>query len=319
MRIATFNILHGRSLSDGQVDLDRLADAVRSLDADVLALQEVDRDQPRSHGADLTHVAAEAMGADEHRFVATMSGLPDVWTAATGDEQPESSAYGVSLLSRFPVSSWKVLALPSPQQRVPVTFPDRKRPVLVKDEARTALAARVDTPEGQVTVVGTHLTFIPGWNVAQLRHIMRATRGMPRPFLLMGDLNMAGGEPSRHSGLRPLVTATTFPLTEPTEQLDHILVDGEVRTTEPGHSRNLGMSDHRALSVGVSLGRTAVPQETDGGKVASPSDGAVPATQQPARQQPSTEDAASEEAAVAEAARERPTREQATTEAARRR
>ena len=33
------------------------------LDPDILALQEVDRDQPRSHLADLTAVAAEAMGA----------------------------------------------------------------------------------------------------------------------------------------------------------------------------------------------------------------------------------------------------------------
>ena len=34
MRIATFNILHGRSLDDGRVDVDRLAAAVKSLDAD---------------------------------------------------------------------------------------------------------------------------------------------------------------------------------------------------------------------------------------------------------------------------------------------
>ena len=76
MRLATFNILHARSLADGQVDLDRFAAAVRDLDADVLALQEVDRDQPRSHGADLTVLAAEAMGAPEHRFAAVLHGEP---------------------------------------------------------------------------------------------------------------------------------------------------------------------------------------------------------------------------------------------------
>ncbi|MFC7405436.1 endonuclease/exonuclease/phosphatase family protein [Georgenia alba] len=264
MRLATFNILHGRSLDDDRVDLERFADAVRRLDADVLALQEVDRDQPRSHGADLTAVAAEAMGAVEHRFVATMSGLPEVWTAATGEEQPEQAAYGIALLSRFPVSSWKVLSLPSPRRRVPVTFPDRLRPVLVQDEARTALAACVDSPEGPVSVAATHLTFVPDWNVAQLRHIVRSTRDMPRPFVLLGDLNLAGGEPSRHSGLRPLVTATTFPTDDPTEQLDHILVEGEVRITEPGRSLHLDMSDHRALTVGVSLGRVG---PADAGRV----------------------------------------------------
>ena len=43
MRLATFNLLHGRSPADGVVDPDRLVAAVASLDADVLALQEVDQ------------------------------------------------------------------------------------------------------------------------------------------------------------------------------------------------------------------------------------------------------------------------------------
>jgi endonuclease/exonuclease/phosphatase family metal-dependent hydrolase len=76
VRIATFNILHGRSPSDDRVDVERLAAAVKDLDADVLGLQEVDRDQPRSMGADLTAVAAEAMGAVDSQFVAALAGTP---------------------------------------------------------------------------------------------------------------------------------------------------------------------------------------------------------------------------------------------------
>ena len=38
VRLATFNILNGRSQQDDRVDLDRFADAIASLDADVLAL-----------------------------------------------------------------------------------------------------------------------------------------------------------------------------------------------------------------------------------------------------------------------------------------
>src|SRR6059036_3623475 len=112
MRLATFNILHGRSTRDDVVDLDRLRDCVRSLDADVLALQEVDLDQPRSGNADLTAVAAEAMGAVSHRFVAAISGTPGAtWMAATGREQPGTAAYGIALLSRFLASSWQVVHL----------------------------------------------------------------------------------------------------------------------------------------------------------------------------------------------------------------
>ena len=64
-------------MSDDKVDVDRLAAAVASLDADVLALQEVDRDQPRSHLADLTAVAAEAMGADAACVLKTLMVLVD--------------------------------------------------------------------------------------------------------------------------------------------------------------------------------------------------------------------------------------------------
>lgn len=103
MRVATFNILHCRAVGDG-VEPRRLTECVRRLDPDVLALQEVDCDQPRSERADLTVAAAEAMGAVAHRFVAAISGTPGATrVAATGREQPGSAAYRIALLSRFRV------------------------------------------------------------------------------------------------------------------------------------------------------------------------------------------------------------------------
>src|SRR4051812_48688466 len=165
VRIGTFNILHGRSLEDDRVDVERLASAVKSLDADVLGLQEVDRDQPRSMGADLTAVAAEAMGAPDHQFVAALAGAPGgTWMAATGEEQPGSATYGVALLSRFPVVSWRVVRPPALRSRVPMWFKGSRRPVLVHDEPRVAVAAVIDGPHGQFTVCTTHLSFVPGWN-----------------------------------------------------------------------------------------------------------------------------------------------------------
>src|SRR5580765_7232692 len=103
MRVATFNVLNGRSPADQRVHLTGLTDAVREIDADVLALQEVDHNQHRAEQADLTAVAAEAMGAVEHRFVAALSGTPgSTWIAATGEEHPDAAAYGIALLSRYP-------------------------------------------------------------------------------------------------------------------------------------------------------------------------------------------------------------------------
>ena len=129
LRLATFNILHGRNPADDQVDLGTFADAVAGLDADVLALQEVDRNQPRSHGADLTAVAADAMGAVDSRFVAAMSGTAGAtWVAATGTEQPDAAAYGVALLSRHPVSAWEVVRLPAVRVPVPMRFSGDRLP-----------------------------------------------------------------------------------------------------------------------------------------------------------------------------------------------
>ncbi|KQR16028.1 endonuclease/exonuclease/phosphatase family protein [Cellulomonas sp. Leaf334] len=251
MRLATFNILHARSLGDGQVDLDRFAAAVRDLDADVLALQEVDRDQPRSHGADLTVLAAEAMGAPEHRFAAVLHGEPGLWTAATGDHQPATASYGIALLSRHPVREWRVLKLPVLRRRAPVLWPGNRWPALVSDEPRAALAAVIQAPEGELTVVATHLTFIPGWSTRQLRTLVSYVSGLPRPLVLMGDLNIGGDRPARVSGMRPLATAATFPVSHPLRQLDHILADGPVEAVGAGRAVDTGLSDHRALVVDV--------------------------------------------------------------------
>jgi endonuclease/exonuclease/phosphatase family metal-dependent hydrolase len=251
MRLATFNILHGRSPADDRVDPSRLAAAVRELDADILGLQEVDRDQERSGRLDLTAVAAEAMGAQEHRFVAALSGTPGAtWTAATGDDQPETAAYGVALLSRHPVRSWEVVRLPSLPGRVPMRFPDQRVPRLVSDEPRVAVAAVVETPDGDLSVTTTHLSFVHGWNVVQLRRVVKALGGCPQPRVLMGDLNMSPETARRASGLTAAVSEPTFPVGEPTRQLDHVLVDG---LTGPfrGTSHAMELSDHRALVVDV--------------------------------------------------------------------
>lgn len=258
MRLATFNILHGRSLTDNEVDLDRYAAAVASLDADVLALQEVDRDQPRSHGADLTAIAAEAMGAVAHRFAATLTGLPTVWTAATGDLQPGTASYGVALLSRWPVSSWKVIPIAPMRRAVPVMRLDDDALTMVVDEPRVALAAVVETPDGPLTAVSTHLSFIPEWTPIQLDRLVTALADLPRPAVLLGDLNMFGSRPTALTGWRSMGEALTFPVDEPDRQIDHVLAAGAVEATSEARSVATGISDHRALVVDV-VHSAAVP------------------------------------------------------------
>lgn len=249
MRVATFNILHGRSPADDRVDVDRFATAVAALDADVLALQEVDRNQPRSANADLTAVAAEAMGAQEHRFVAALSGSPGAtWIAATGEEQPDAAAYGIALLSRYPVTAWEVVRLPPPPTPVPMWFRGGRLPELVRDEPRVAVAAQVQGPDRLLTVANAHLSFVGWWGRRQLRQVM-ASLEASKDLLLAGDLNMAPDPAVRLTGMTPLVTAETFPVEAPREQLDHLLARGQVGRLRGSSVHALPLSDHRALSV----------------------------------------------------------------------
>jgi endonuclease/exonuclease/phosphatase family metal-dependent hydrolase len=247
MRIATFNILSGRSPADEQVHEDRFRNAVRRLDADLLGLQEVDRNQPRSQHADLTAVAAEAMDAPHHLFVAALSGTPGAtWSAATGDEQPDSAAYGIAFLSRYEVLGWRVVRLPAAPVPVPHRFHGRVLPDWVRDEPRVAVVADVDTPRGRMDLVTTHLSFLSPWNRVQLRRLCRGLEPRTRPVVLMGDLNMGPGAARRVTGMTPLAGGRTFPAGAPTMQIDHILATPGLRATHGGPLA-LPLSDHRAL------------------------------------------------------------------------
>ena len=251
MRLATFNVLHGRSPADDRVDLPRFAAAVETLDADVLALQEVDRAQPRSGAADLAGLAAQAGGYAHAQFVPALSGLPGVWRPAPDGAAPDEPAYGVALLSRLPVRSWRAVQLPALRWSVPVWFSGRPRPELVQDEPRVAAVAQLEARGGPLTVVSTHLSFLEGWNVLQLRRLVRALTGEPR-LLVAGDLNMPPHRARRASGLRPMAPGLTFPADAPLRQLDHVLGRGAVAA---GGARvwDLPLSDHRALSLEVDL------------------------------------------------------------------
>jgi endonuclease/exonuclease/phosphatase family metal-dependent hydrolase len=253
VRLATFNLLHGRSLSDGTVHADRIHAAIADLDADVLGLQEVDRAQPRSGLLDLTALAADALHAETHRFAAAVVGTPgqtwEPWHSGADIGHPQ---YGIALVSRFPVQRWQITELPGAPVRSPVYVPDGGL-LLLRDEPRVLLAAVLETPDGPLTVATTHLSFVPGWNVRQLRAAVRALRGLPAPRVLLGDLNMPAGPVRAFTGWRPLARAATVPSPSPKTQLDHVLADPrgaaalgrvvQVRTPP------VPVSDHRPLVV----------------------------------------------------------------------
>lgn len=258
VRLATINIASGRG-ADGVVRTDRLAAAVAGLGADVVALQEVDHLLPRSGGVDQSaavEAACTGTGPAWHsRFAAAVSGTPGPGGGSSPalSSTPGEAAYGVAIVTRYPIVSWRELRLSPARGRRPVMLPPGTMPPVwfIADEARVALAVVLRTPLGPLTVITTHLSFAPVRAAMQLRTLRRWATALPGPRLLLGDLNLPGSLPEKVSGWNPLVQARTFPATSPRVQLDHVLGDGlDHRVTAAG-AVVVGGSDHRGLVVAL--------------------------------------------------------------------
>ena len=294
MRFATFNVLHGRPIQDGRplpapagAAADPLAEAVASLDADVLALQEVDRLQERSGRVDQALVAAAALAAKDWRYASALHGRPvpgQGWVldpAASrlrvyGPGEPADAApggipsHGIALLTRLPARDWRALRLAPAPLRLPLRVPGRPGLIPVHDQPRAALAAVLEGGRGPFTVVAVHLSFVPGWNVGQLVAVHRWIADLPRPHLLLGDVNLvgpvpgivlSGAEVARQLGSRvpperwrDLARAPTYPSHRPVVQFDHVLAAG----VAPDAVRSVStpatpISDHRPIVAELAL------------------------------------------------------------------
>jgi endonuclease/exonuclease/phosphatase family metal-dependent hydrolase len=244
MRVASFNLLSGLAPSDGRFDLPRMLAAAASLEADVLGIQEVDRLQAATGHVDMTAEIASALGAVDYRFVAALEGVPAQRWHPAREELPDGPSYGIGLVSRRPVLAWHVLRLPSLPVYVPFPNPATKRLLWIRDQPRVAIAAELDG----VTVATTHLSFVAGWNVVQLRKVRRWLQDLPGPHVLMGDFNLPRSLAVRSTGWTSLVAAKTFPSWNPKVQLDHILTSGGL-VASAADARALPLSDHCAVTV----------------------------------------------------------------------
>ncbi len=262
MRIATFNMQHGRS-GRGTEDwgkvpdaasLIALADELRPLQIDVLCLQEVDQGQQRSSGLNQSEILARELGMDHHRFAAFFQGF-----VGGLRRQPKRSdaagrmAFGIATLSRFPVSSWHIHPMPRPIPAIRFQRGTIRRPgsfVRFVDTTRTLLAAVVDSPDGPVAVANTHLTLERAIARRQLRDVMRSVGELPEPRILAGDLSLSPEDVATETRMNALATAPTYTTQDPRRQPDHILASDSVTAVESGDVA-LGFSDHRLLWVDI--------------------------------------------------------------------
>lgn len=220
--VATYNV-HRCIGADGRYDPDRTQVVIEELDADVIALQELEW-----RAEDALHVL--------NQFALRMG-----YSAIAGPTLfRRDGHYGNALLTRL--ASKKINCLD-------LSVPGR--------EARGAINAMLETQHGPLRVLATHFGLRAGERRTQTRRLLGELHGTSMPTVLMGDLNewFLWGEPLRrlraHFGKS--VAPATFPARCPVLALDRIWFEPtemlrEVRAHRSALAR--AASDHLPL-VGV--------------------------------------------------------------------
>lgn len=191
--IATYNV-HDCIGRDGRYDPDRVLTIIRQLDADLIALQELQW-EPEVAMDILQYFASEL----HYRAVPGPTLLR------------RNSHYGNAVLTRLPVKNIR---------RWDLSIPGR--------EPRGAIDLTVDTPCGVLRSIATHLGLLPGERRKQMSRLLEILTKEGRPAVLFGDLNewFLWGRPLRwlrtHFGHVP--DLATYPSIRPLFALDRIWV-----------------------------------------------------------------------------------------------
>jgi endonuclease/exonuclease/phosphatase family metal-dependent hydrolase len=217
------------------VHLDAVLEAVRALDADLLAVQEVDRELARSGRTDQPRAIAEALGPDWFwSFAPALVG--DDFRPLTGPD-PGGPAYGNLLLSRLSLDAVEHLRFPPAGG----------------GEQRSALISTIQVGSRPIAVAATHISNKQGHNVRQLRKLEQVMEAQLGPRLLLGDLNLPSTALlfASRRGWSEAGRGRTFPNSRPTQQLDHILQSDRTEVLQPRRAQVLAapVSDHRSLVV----------------------------------------------------------------------
>lgn len=205
-RVVSYNIHHGAGL-DERIDLERIARVLRRLDADVIALQEVDSVVTRSNGVDQAARLGELLGMN-HAFGAFMD--------------YQGGRYGMAILSRCAI------------RRVnPVRLPDGNEP-------RVALAVELDAAGGPLTLVDVHFDWVDddAFRFAQAQRVARFLDSLATPYILAGDFNdrphtrtLALFRERAREAAKMSEQRFTFSADDPNREIDYVFVSGADRWT----------------------------------------------------------------------------------------
>jgi endonuclease/exonuclease/phosphatase family metal-dependent hydrolase len=194
--VASYNV-HGCVGRDGRRNVARIARVIEQLDADVIALQEVELLVTNGAGALQTEVLSHLVGLEV---------VPGA-TVERGDRH-----VGNALLTRLPVRAVRTIDL---------TF--RRR------EPRGALDVDLDAGGTKVRVIATHLGLSPSERRHQVQRILEVVAGDEDGVtVLLGDINewFVHGRPLRwlHARFGHCKGQRSFPAWFPVFALDRIWV-----------------------------------------------------------------------------------------------
>ena len=248
-----------------------LADAGQKIAAelapDVIGVQECDYALKRSENVNQIAEIATSIGAPYFAFAPCIIGTPDeTWRKLNDSDQKiitnsdfslHEGSYGIGIASKIEVTKWHRLDLGNSPIGAPLLIPGdesgpgKMRPIYIRDEPRVALAA---TLTNGYTVINTHLSFVPGFNLRQLRKLKRWAAELEQSTgtiaIIMGDLNLPKNLPVVASQWKSLAIQATYPSWGAKIQFDYILSKAPVSSQ---HLPTLltGVSDHLPLSVEI--------------------------------------------------------------------
>ena len=190
LRLVTYNVRNCKGL-DGIIDSKRIAGILLALDADIVALQEVDSCTQRYHGDFV-------LGT-----LASLTGMQPVYAPAISFQ---GGKYGIGLLSKQHPLSWRAYPLPG------------------REEKRVVMVAEFD----DFYILNTHLSLTVEDQLSSVDSLMTLSAGREKPAFLMGDLNATPGtEPISRLGNYFICLSDTaqptFPANRPTTTIDYIM------------------------------------------------------------------------------------------------
>jgi len=273
MRITSWNILHGMAIPPAAkgVKPTSLSDAGQKIAAelapDVIGIQECDSALARSENVNQIAELATSIGAPYFAFTPCIIGTPgETWRKlgdgdqriiTNTDSSSHEGSYGIGIASKIEVLQWHRLNLGNSPIGAPLLIPGdesgpgKVRPIYIRDEPRVALAA---TLANGYTVINTHLSFVPGFNLRQLGKLKRWAAELEKETgtvaIIIGDLNLPKNLPVVGSQWKSLATQATYPSWGAKIQFDYILSKAPL-TLQYLPTVLSGVSDHLPLSVEI--------------------------------------------------------------------